>query len=99
MSLLYRVLEETYRIVLDSGVFILVGFLLAGLLHEFVDTARIGRALGERSLRAVLKAAFIGGPLPLCSCGVLPMAVALRKKGASREATVSFLISTPETGE
>lgn len=99
MSLLYRVLEETYRIVLDSGVFILVGFLLAGLLHEFVDTARIGRALGERSLKAILKAAFIGGPLPLCSCGVLPMAVALRKKGASREATVSFLISTPETGE
>lgn len=99
MSLLYRVLEETYRIVLDSGVFILVGFLLAGVLHEFIDTARIGRALGDRSLKAILKAAFLGGPLPLCSCGVLPMAVALRKKGASREATVSFLISTPETGE
>ena len=99
VSLLYRVLEETYRIVLDSGVFILVGFLLAGILHEFVDTARVGRALGERSLKAILKAALVGGPLPLCSCGVLPMAVALRKKGASREATVSFLISTPETGE
>ena len=99
MNLLYRVFEETYRIVLDSGFFILLGFFLAGLLHEFVDTARIGRALGERSLKSILKAAFVGGPLPLCSCGVLPMAVALRKKGASREATVSFLISTPETGE
>lgn len=99
MSLLYRVFEETYRIVLDSAFFILLGFLLAGLLHEFVDTSRIGRALGERSLKSILKAAFVGGPLPLCSCGVLPMAVALRKKGASREAVVSFLISTPETGE
>ena len=99
MSVLYRVFEETYRIVLDSGFFILVGFFLAGLLHELVDTARVGRALGARSLGAVLKAAFVGGPLPLCSCGVLPMAVALRKKGASREAIVSFLISTPETGE
>lgn len=99
MSVLVRVLEETYRVVLDSGFFILLGFLLAGVLHEFVDTARVGRALGERSLKAILKAAVIGGPLPLCSCGVLPMAVALRKKGASREATVSFLISTPETGE
>ncbi|HYN42755.1 MAG TPA: SO_0444 family Cu/Zn efflux transporter [Thermoanaerobaculia bacterium] len=99
MNLLYRVFEETYRIVLDSGFFILLGFVLAGLLHEFVDTARIGQALGDRSLKAILKAAFVGGPLPLCSCGVLPMAVALRKKGASREATVSFLISTPETGE
>ncbi len=99
MSLLVRVFEETYRIVLDSGFFILLGFLLAGLLHELVDTARIGRALGGRSLGAILKAAIVGGPLPLCSCGVLPMAVALRKKGASREATVSFLISTPETSE
>ncbi|MBK9966027.1 MAG: SO_0444 family Cu/Zn efflux transporter [Holophagales bacterium] len=99
MTFLYRAFEETYKIVLDSAFFILLGFLLAGLLHEFVDTSRIGRALGERSLKSILKAAFVGGPLPLCSCGVLPMAVALRKKGASREAVVSFLISTPETGE
>ena len=99
MNLLVRIFEETYRIVLDSGFFILLGFLLAGLLHELVDTARIGRALGGRNLGAILKAAIVGGPLPLCSCGVLPMAVALRKKGASREATVSFLISTPETSE
>jgi len=99
MNVLFRILEETYKVVLDSGFFILLGFLLAGLVHELVDTARIGRALGERSLKSILKAAFVGGPLPLCSCGVLPMAVSLRKKGASREATVSFLISTPETGE
>ena len=98
MILLYRVLEETYRIVLDSGVFILLGFFLAGVLHEFVDTARIGRILGGRNLKSILTAALVGAPLPLCSCGVLPTAVALRKKGASREATVSFLISTPETG-
>ena len=99
MSLPVRVLEEIYRIVLDSGFFILLGFLLAGVLHEVVDAARVGRALGGRNLWTILKAALIGGPLPLCSCGVLPMAVALRRKGASREATVSFLISTPETGE
>ena len=98
MNLLYRVLEETYRIVLDSGVFILLGFFLAGVLHEFVDPARIGRVLGGRDLKSILMAALVGAPLPLCSCGVLPTALALRKKGASREATVSFLISTPETG-
>jgi len=98
VNLLYRVLEETYRIILDSGVFILLGFFLAGVLHEFVDPARIGRALGGRDLRSILMAALVGAPLPLCSCGVLPTALALRKKGASRESTVSFLISTPETG-
>ena len=98
MNLLFGVFEETYRIVLDSGVFILLGFFLAGVLHEFVDTARIGRMLGGRDLKSILTAALVGAPLPLCSCGVLPTAVALRKKGASRESTVSFLISTPETG-
>ena len=98
MNLLYRIFEETYRIILDSGVFILLGFFLAGILHEFVDTARIGRLLGGRDLKSILTAALVGAPLPLCSCGVLPTAVALRRKGASREATVSFLISTPETG-
>ncbi len=98
MSLLTRVFEETYRIVLDSGFFILLGFFLAGLLHEFVDPSRIGRMLGGRNLKSILTAALVGAPLPLCSCGVLPAAVALRKKGASRESTVSFLVSTPETG-
>ena len=63
MNLLYRVFEETYRIVLDSGVFILLGFFLAGVLHEFVDPARIGRMLGGRSLKSILMAALVGAPL------------------------------------
>ena len=99
MSLLVRFFEETYRIVLDSGFFILLGFLLAGILHELVDTGRVARSLGGRSLKSILKAAVVGGPLPLCSCAVVPTALALRKRGASKGATVSFLVSTPETGE
>ena len=46
----------------------------------------------------MFKAGMVGIPLPLCSCGVVPTALSLRKEGASRGATVSFLISTPETG-
>lgn len=98
MSVLFSIVEETYRVVLESGFFLLAGFLLAGVLHEFVDTGRIARHLGGRDLRSIVVATLLGAPLPLCSCGVLPAAVELRKKGASREATVSFLISTPETG-
>ena len=85
-------------IALDAGVFMLFGFAIAGLLHAFVSAARIQKYLGTGRFGAVLRASLIGLPLPLCSCGVLPAAMALRKNGASKGATVSFLISTPETG-
>jgi hypothetical protein len=85
-------------IALDAGVFMLFGFVIAGLLHSFVSAARIQKYLGTGRFGAVLKASLIGLPLPLCSCGVLPAAMALHKNGASKGATVSFLISTPETG-
>lgn len=90
-------LWETLYIVFESGIYILLGFLIAGLLHAYLKTDRLIPFLGRRNLRSVLNAALVGAPLPLCSCGVVPTAVALRKKGASREATLSFLISTPET--
>lgn len=84
---------------LDSGaLFILVGLLGAGLLHEFVSTERIVALLGRRNWRSILGATLLGAPLPLCSCGALPAAILLRRKGASREATMAFLISAPETG-
>ena len=89
---------ETLRTTAEAGPFVLLGLVVAGLLHEFLDTSRIVKALGRRDFGSILAATFLGAPLPLCSCGVLPAAVSLRKKGASREATVAFLISTPETG-
>jgi len=89
---------ETLRALVQASPFVLLGLLVAGLLHEFLDTTRIVRALGGRDLRSILTATLLGAPLPLCSCGVLPAALSLRKKGASREATIAFLISTPETG-
>jgi hypothetical protein len=85
-------------IVLDAGVFMLFGFAVAGLLHAFVSAGNVQKYLGTGRFMPVLKASLIGLPLPLCSCGVLPAAMSLRKRGASRGATVSFLISTPETG-
>ncbi len=90
--------QETLSILYESGLFILFGFFLAGLLQVYLRTDRLIPFLGGRNLKAVINAALLGAPLPLCSCGVVPTAVALRQKGASREATMSFLISTPETG-
>jgi hypothetical protein len=98
VGVLSGALLETLRSVVEAAPFVLLGLLVAGLLHEFLDTSRIVSALGGRDLRSILTATFLGAPLPLCSCGVLPAALSLRKKGASREATIAFLISTPETG-
>ena len=78
--------------------YLLLGFLIAGLLHAFVPSAIYSRYLSGTGLRPVVTAALFGVPLPLCSCGVLPTAVALRRSGASRAASTSFLIATPQTG-
>ena len=78
--------------------YLLLGFLIAGVLHAFVPSTIYSRYLAGTGLRPVVTAALFGIPLPLCSCGVLPTAVALRRSGASRAASTSFLIATPQTG-
>lgn len=78
--------------------YLLFGFLCAGILHAFFSTEKITQHLGKRSMSSVFKAALYGIPLPLCSCGVIPAALSLREKGASRSSILSFLITTPTTG-
>ncbi len=78
--------------------YLLLGFALAGVLHVLVPREWVARHLGGRGLAAAVKAALVGTPLPLCSCGVIPFADMLKRQGASRSAITSFLISTPQTG-
>jgi hypothetical protein len=87
-----------WDILVDSSVWMLFGFFMAGLLRAFVPADIVARHLGRNRSGNVFKAAVFGIPLPLCSCGVIPAAAGLRRLGASRGATASFLISTPETG-
>ena len=82
----------------EMAPYILLGFLVAGIMHAFVPAGTMSRHLAGRGFGPVFKAAMIGVPLPLCSCGVLPAAVAMRRSGASRGASTSFLIATPQTG-
>lgn len=77
---------------------LLFGFLMAGILSVIFKPAFVRRHLGAGRFTAILKAALFGIPLPLCSCGVLPVALSLRKHGAGKGAAASFLISTPQTG-
>ncbi len=75
--------------------YILFGLFFAGILHELVPGDFIQRHLGRDNVASVMKATLFGIPLPVCSCGVIPLAAAIQKEGASRGAVLSFLISTP----
>ncbi len=87
----------SWKILCDTAVFVLVGFFIAGLMRMWLPGGWAIRWLSQRRPRSAFLATLVGAPLPLCSCGVLPAAVSLRKSGASKGATLSFLISTPET--
>lgn len=91
-------LKNFIDLFLDSAPWLLLGLILAGLLKVFVPMAWMQKQLGGHGFKTVVKAAVLGAPLPLCSCGVIPAAVGLRRSGASKAATTSFLVSTPETG-
>ena len=82
----------------DMSFWLLIGFLIAGILNVVVKADLITRFMGKNNFRSVFNAAMLGVPLPLCSCGVIPTGVAFHKNGASKGAAVSFLISTPQTG-
>lgn len=93
-----ELLESLAYMLNEMSPYILLGFFIAGLMHAFVPRRTMARHLSGSGAGPVFKAAMIGVPLPLCSCGVLPTAIAMRRAGASRAATTSFLTATPQTG-
>src|SRR5258706_1449682 len=95
---LVRLLWETWNIFKQASVFLLFGFFIAGVLAVCVPEKLLSKLFGAGKVKSVLWAATIGAPLPLCSCGVVPAALGLRRQGATPGATVAFLIATPETG-
>jgi uncharacterized membrane protein YraQ (UPF0718 family) len=95
---LWQLLVDFWATVAEMSPYLLFGFLVAGVLSVLVSQKMVERHLGGRGLLPVLKASLFGVPLPLCSCGVIPVAMSLRKHGASKGSTISFLLSTPQTG-
>jgi len=98
MHFLFQIWQEFWAVLLEAAPFVLLGFALAGVFKAFVPRDLARRRLGGEGAWPVIEAALLGVPLPLCSCGVIPAAVELRRAGASKGATTSFLVSTPETG-
>jgi HflK protein len=98
ISFLFGVFRQTWEILEEASVFLLFGFLLAGMLGILVPRRLLTRLVGTGKIKSVLWGSVVGSPIPLCSCGVLPTALGLRKQGATPGATVAFLVATPETG-
>ena len=90
--------QDLWHTLAEMSPYLLFGFLVAGLLSVLISPESVERHLGSKGLAPLLKASLFGIPLPLCSCGVIPVSMSLRKHGASKGATISFLLSTPQTG-
>jgi len=87
-----------YYLALDASFWLVIGLFIGGLFKTLIPTEFLQRHLSNPGFGSIFKAAILGAPLPLCSCGVIPAAMGLREAGASKSATTSFLVSTPETG-
>ena len=98
MNVLLDILKEVWVLTNEMSPYLLLGFLLAGIMHEFLPSTLYTNHLGKNNFKSVFLSALFGVPLPLCSCGVIPTAMGIRREGASKGATVSFLIATPQTG-
>ena len=98
MDIPLKFLFEVWATLCQMSPYLLFGFLCAGLLSVLISEEKVEKHLGGKGFMPVLKATLFGIPLPLCSCGVLPVFASLRKKGAGKGAATSFLISTPQTG-
>ncbi len=91
-------ITELAKILNEMSPFLMLGFLVSGLLHVYVPKTLYSRFLHRKGIGSVIGAALLGVPLPLCSCGVIPTAVSLKKEGASNGAMVAFMVGTPQTG-
>jgi len=93
-----QILFAAWQVLCTSAPYVLFGLLMAGVLKAVIPDSFVNKHLGDNSAISVIKASVLGVPLPLCSCGVVPVAASLKKQGAGPGPTTAFLISTPETG-
>ncbi|MEA3362466.1 MAG: SO_0444 family Cu/Zn efflux transporter [Thermodesulfobacteriota bacterium] len=98
MDVVFGIFLASWDILVESAPYVFFGFFAAGILKTYLPEQMVAKHLGGSDTASVLKAALFGIPLPLCSCGVIPAAIELRKQGASKGATSAFLVSVPETG-
>ena len=98
MEFILNFLQNFWELSVMIGLYVLIGLIFVGVIHLYISEDWIKKNLGQDNKYSALKGALYGIPLPLCSCGVIPLATSLRQKGASKKAVTSFYITTPMTG-
>lgn len=98
MEFILNFLQNFWELSIMIGLYVLIGLIFVGVMHLYISEDWIKKHLGKDNKYSALKGALFGIPLPLCSCGVIPLATSLRQKGASKKAVTSFFITTPMTG-
>jgi len=98
MTTVIEILKASWYLYLDVAIYMLFGFFVAGILYVFFKADKIKQYLGRGKIKPVFLSALFGIPIPLCSCGVVPVAMGLKKQGANSGAALSFMIATPESG-
>lgn len=98
MEYIHKYIDELWFLLLEMAPWLLLGLIFAGLLKVYFPQKHIDKYLGKSNFKSALNASLLGIPMPLCSCGVIPTGISFYKNGASKGATNSFLISTPQTG-
>ncbi|MFC2155855.1 permease [Acidobacteriota bacterium] len=89
---------ETYRLFVEISPYLILGFFFAGLLHTLLGEKYIKKHFAKSGMWSTIKAALFGIPLPVCSCGIIPLTESMRRDGASKSAAMAFLVSTPSSG-
>ncbi len=97
-DMIINILRESWNLLLEVSPYLFFGFLLAGILHVYAGSDLIKKHLGRGNFSAVIKSVLFGIPLPVCSCGVIPIAASLKRDGAKNSSILAFLFATPTTG-
>ncbi|NOR75845.1 MAG: hypothetical protein GQ525_11875 [Draconibacterium sp.] len=98
LEYIQKYFAELWFLLLEMSPWLLLGLIFAGILKVYFPQKHIEKYLGKSDFKSSLNASLLGIPMPLCSCGVIPTGISFYKSGASKGATNSFLISTPQTG-
>lgn len=98
IEFIQRLINETIFLFLEISPYLILGFFFAGVIHTLLGESYIRKHFAKSGIASTVKATILGIPLPICSCGVIPIAESLRKDGASKSSVMSFLVSTPSSG-
>lgn len=98
MDFILRYFKELLYLLNEMAPWLLLGLVFAGVLKVYFPQDKVQKYMGKPTTKSAVNASLLGVPMPLCSCGVIPTGISFFRNGASKGATNSFLISTPQTG-